>query len=805
MPMTKPIRSRAGKTALKALAATLLLGAAAACASPEQKVERYTKSGYAYLEKGDTGRANVEFMNALKINESYVPALLGASEVAEKKQNFNAVYGILENVVRLDPNNTGARVKLGKLQLIGGDNQMAMDAADAVLKLKPDDIDATALKAAIYLKLDDRARAVELARKVVAKDPKNAEAVAVLATERFKAGDAGAAIAEIDRAIKLDEKQAVLHLLRLQFLQASGRTDEMVTGFKRLIALHPDVVQYRQLLVRQLIILKRLPEAREQIVAIAGLSKGDVNAVLDVVRIDTAISGLDAGAKTFKTYAAADPKNIELQFAYAGYLRQLKKYPESDAIYQTLVKNKEEGVVLRARNEIAAQFLVQNKISEGRAIVDDILKKDPRNTQALIKRAGLRIDEGKFDDAITDLRTAGTDDPDSIPVKVLTATAFERKGNLEFAKTELAQAAEQSKFDPEVANIYAKLLLRTNDAPRAKEVLEKSLETHSSDLENLKLLAATQLMQQDWRGAETTAKAIESANAADPSVDRILGAAYAGLQDFPGVIKELGDANQKAPLTGQPLTTLVEAYVKGNRAGEAETLLRGMIEKNPRAYDATVLLAQVLDAQQKTAEIEPLLRAAYAIDKTRPEALEKIYRVLRRENRDAEVAAFLDSVIKEAPENTGALYLKADLLITAGQKEAAIAIYDAILAKRPNDLVAANNYASLITEVRTDADSFQRALTQAKKLTDAQNPYLLDTLGWAQFKTGDVAGARATLIRAVGLVEGFAEGHYHLAEVYAAGGEKGLAEAEARKALAALAKAPNPDIEKRVRALLEKL
>ncbi|MBY0423905.1 MAG: tetratricopeptide repeat protein, partial [Parvularculaceae bacterium] len=348
------------------------------------------------------------------------------------------------------------------------------------------------------------------------------------------------------------------------------------------------------------------------------------------------------------------------------------------------------------------------------------------------------------------------------------------------------------------------LLVRTNDAPRAKEVLEKSLAAHPGDVENLKLLAATQLMQQDWRGAEASAKAIEAANAADPAVGRILGAAYTGLQDFSGVIRTLGDENQKAPLSGQPLATLVDAYLKGGRAADAEALLRGMIAKNPRAYDATILLAQTLDVQKKSAEIEPLLRAAYAMDKNRPEAVENLYRLLRRENRDAELAPFLDAIIAEAPENFGARYVKGDLLIATGQKEAAIAVYGDILSKRPNDLIAANNYASLITEVRTDAESFARALTQAKKLADTPNPFFLDTLGWAQFKTGDVAGARATLARAVSLVEGFAEGHYHLAEVYAASGDKALAEAEARKALEALAKAPNPDVERRVRALLER-
>ncbi|MEO0321067.1 MAG: hypothetical protein AAF199_09300, partial [Pseudomonadota bacterium] len=59
----------APKRRLSALAATLLVSSAlVACSSPEQRMEKFTNSGLAYLEDGDAVRAGIEFRNALTID-----------------------------------------------------------------------------------------------------------------------------------------------------------------------------------------------------------------------------------------------------------------------------------------------------------------------------------------------------------------------------------------------------------------------------------------------------------------------------------------------------------------------------------------------------------------------------------------------------------------------------------------------------------------------------------------------------------------------------------------------------------------
>lgn len=754
------------------LAAVLCLAFAAACSSPAQRVEKYTKSGESYLEEGDLGRANVQFQNALKINEEHVPALLGLSVIAERRQDFRAMFGVLQRVIRLEPSNTDAHIKIGKLYLIGSDETAALESAETAISQDPNNPDAIALKAAILLKLDDTAGAVELANKALSINPATTEAVAVLATERARAGDNAGALAKVEEALESAPKTPILHLLRLQLLSNLGRKDELDAGYRQVIELFPDQVAYRQLYAGFLVKENKLPAAREQLVKIVELSPGKVDAVLDVVRIDYRTGGVDAAKATFADYAKKQPANTELQFSLAAFLRQEKDFAGAEAIYNAMTSKKSErALVLRAKNELAALRLLEGKRDEAVKIVEEILASDARNTDGLLKRAGLQIDEGKYDEAVTDLRTVLTDKPDSAQAKLLMATAFERKGDIEFATSQMAQAVEEAKYEPGPSNMFAKFLVRHGNPQRAEKVVLDSLAVNPGNLDNLKLLAALQLMQQNWRGAEETAKIIEGVSAEEPTVNRILGAAYTGLGDYSGAIEALSEANTRNPLAARPLATLVGAYLREGRAAEAEEMLKKMIATDAANYDARILLAQTQQAQKKGADAEATLREAMASDAERAEAVEMLYRHYLSSDRGADAERLIDERLAASPANDGFRILKADLLLSRGNKEEAMTLYADILTRRPGDILVSNNYASLLNELRDDAESRAKAREIAKALEGQENPYFLDTYGWALYRTGDFAGAVKALEAASAAAPQIAEIAYHLGAAYIANGE----------------------------------
>jgi tetratricopeptide (TPR) repeat protein len=745
-----------------ALAAALL--ATAACASPEAKLEKYLTSGEKFLAEERLGVANVQFLNALKIDEQNVRALEGLSKIAEMKADFQQMFGILQRINRVDPKNHNARLTLAKLYLMGNDASKSLEFVDALIAENPKDADALAVRAAVMFRVGNNADAIELANKALAIKPRSEEAIAVLASERIGERDLDGAMKILDAAIADDEKASVLQLLRIQLLGELGRTDDINAAYEKLIAAYPDDSNYRRLYATTLISQDKLEAARTQLVEVVRLHPRLKEAKFDVVRADFRIGGREKAEATLRAYANDYEDGADMEFALGAFLREQKDYAAAEAVYIKIIaaKNSEIDHVLNAKNEIAAIRMLQGKRSEVDALVGEILATDAKNPDALVKRSALRIDEGKIDEAIGDLRVVVNERPEHMPARLLLATAFERKGDLNLAERELADAVEASNNAAQPSLLFAKFLLRKSDPARAEKVLAESIAADPSSAENLKLLAAIRLENHNWRGAEEAAEALRAAGEADEDVGRILGAAYAGLKDYAGAIDVLTKENDRAPLAARPLAMLVQAYVDAGRVADAEKFLGDAVEKNPAQYEARVLLGQVRRAIGKDAEAMEALNEAVKVDPLRSEAYEALYGHHVLAGRRDEAGALIERATTALPDNAGLQILKADYLISAGQPDAAIAIYETILAKRANDLIVANNLASLLME-KDDPAATARAVAAVKALEGVENPYMLDTYGWTLYRGGRVEEGIAALEKAVKLEPEMADARLHLA------------------------------------------
>lgn len=751
-------RSRLHVAALAALAFTT-----AACASPEEKLERYIKSGGEYLEDGKLGLANVQFLNALKIDDDNVTALSGLAKIAEKRANYEQMFGILQRITAIDPANLGVKLDLAKLQLLSGNTAAALDLVNGVIETAPKNADALAIKAAVMFRLQNTAEAVDLANQALAINPKSQEAVAVLAGERVGARDFEGALALLDEAIARDPKAAVLHILRVQTLTSLGRTDDINAAYAGLIREYPDNADYRRLYAGTLIAQDRLDDARVQLAEVVRILPRQLDAKLDLVRVDYRIGGKEKAEATLRGFVNADEDNVELKLALGGFLREQKDYQGADAVYHEIIRKKGVDLddVVRAKNEMATLAMTEGQKPEAEKLIAEILAADAKNPDALIKRAGLKIDAGETDEAIGDLRVVLGEHPESTPARLLVAAALEQKGDLAFAESEFAQAVETSNHAAQPSFLFAKFLLRRGKAARAEKVLAESAAVDPTDAGNLKLLAAIRLDNQNWRGAEEAANALKALDSSDEVVSSILGAAYSGLKDYAGAIDVLKEEYARSPLSARPLVALVQAYIDAGRVGEAESFLTETIARNPSLYDARVLMAQVQRAEGKTDAALATLRDAIGIDALRPEAYEAMYGVAVLAGRRDEAGRVIEQAVSAIPDNDGLQILKADQLIATGENAGAIAIYEVILARRPDDLIVANNLASLLAE-REDSDSIKRAMDAALPLKDSENPYFLDTYGWAMVRGGRPEDGIAALEKAAKAAPALAEARYHL-------------------------------------------
>lgn len=158
-------------------------------------------------------------------------------------------------------------------------------------------------------------------------------------------------------------------------------------------------------------------------------------------------------------------------------------------------------------------------------------------------------------------------------------------------------------------------------------------------------------------------------------------------------------------------------------------------------------------------------------------------------------------VLRVTPEDLAAQSSLMDVLIAAGRGDAAIAAAEE-LAGRMRSPIADNNLAALLLDQRSDAASHERALKLAAPFADSRDPQLLDTLGWASYRTGNVPDAVKYLRLALTLGGDNPIIRYHLGMAYMASSNNAGARQELEKALKLASQFPGAD---EARAALRKL
>jgi cellulose synthase operon protein C len=745
--------------ALLALVGALTL---AGCSSPEQKVESFNKRGQALLEKGDLVKARLEFQNALQINPSAVPALNGLALVAERSQDWQAAYVMWLKVAELDPNHVDAQVHLGKLQLASGQLDLALATSDKTLKLKPDSADVLGLRAAVMLKLNDAPASINLANQALAKDPRHLDSLVVLASERLQAGDGDGAVGYLDKALAANERNVSLYILKVQALEKIGRVDKADQVLQKLVSLFPENPDYRYLLASFYVKHRQLDKAEAEYRAMVNSQSKAVQPVLTLVRFLDVTKGHDAAAVELEKFATANPGAHDLKLNLAEIRLRQKNEPAAIALWKEVIADagdKPSGV--RARGALASYYLARNDKPTAKPLIEEMLKQDARDEQALLLRAGIAVNEQRLDDAVNDLRTILRDTPESPRAQLLLGRTHEMQGLRDLASQHYANAAQTGKFAPAFAIPYADYLMRTGRARAVEGVLRETLKTSPGNVPALRLLAQSYLQTGNIAGAQAVADEVAKTATGAAAANQIHGAVQAAKRDYVGSIESFKRAYELAPTDTNAMVNLVRSYVLANKSKEALSFLRAVLDASPRNEAARILQGQLLGYTGNAAGARESLQTAIDQNPSNAVAYQSLLSVhLAAKNVD-EASRVVERGLKAIPTDFGLKMSRASILERQGKPEDAIAVYEALLAERPNAIVVANNLASLLADNRKDPASIKRAYELAQRFRNTDIPQVKDTVGWTAHLAGRTKEASEFLKSASTQAPDLAVAHYH--------------------------------------------
>jgi tetratricopeptide (TPR) repeat protein len=782
---------------------TLMLLALAGCGGARARYESHLQRGKQYLEKNNLNKAGIEFRNALQIEPKDADALYYSGRVAEARQQVRQAIALYQAAVDADPSLEVARARLARLFAIIGAPQRALDVISPGLAHNPDDPDLLAARATARHGLQDEQNAIVDAERAVKLAPQNLDAVAALAGLYSFAGDNTRAlnlVSEfVSRTPSAFEMREILAQLYLTTAQPAKAEEQM----RDIIQLRPRELAARTQLAAHLASEHQTDAAQRVLEDAADDFAHDADsahrnaAKLALVSFLAAERSVDEGRKKLLVYVHADPGNVELRFGLAALLERSGAWKDALATYREVMEREGTGPQgLVARDRIAAVQLAHGQAAAAAALVGEVLKKNPRDIDALFIRANIALQRNDATSAIADLRAVVRDQPSAVSAQLALARAFIARSQPALAEDAYRAAVQAAPGDPSVVIEFAHFLAQTQHAPQAVSVLEELITRFPGSQPARESLARLYLAQQDLPKARDSTEQLKTRFPDSPAGFYLAGLVAAQERHLEDSQRELehaltlSPAATEHPLTLSPtatdvLVSLARVQLARGEGAKAAIRVREASDRDPKNVTLLGLLGELYTAQRDFGRATEAFTKASALEPNAWLPHRNLAQVSLAAGDVRGAISEYETALKLAPAEPRIVIELTSVYEKQGRVDDAIARYDGLYAANPESRqLAANNLAMLLVTYRTDQASLDRAQRLTAEFASSENGSLLDTNGWVRFKRREYQEAAAVLERAAARAPDSRVIRYHLGMAEFQLGQRDRARSNLESALA---------------------
>jgi tetratricopeptide (TPR) repeat protein len=417
-----------------------------------------------------------------------------------------------------------------------------------------------------------------------------------------------------------------------------------------------------------------------------------------------------------------------------GYLLSITDNPKDGYRLATAImaRNSDKQAALTAMQELAAR--------------------DPDSPYAQLALSRTAILAGQLEQALEAVERALQLRPDFVTATILKSQILIEMERTEEAALLLQQATRSHPDDLEVRFAYARLLLGKQDIEAAREQFASIVKLDPDNADALYSLGLLELETGQYRAGEKHLKKLLKLEKRVQSTYYYLG--YAALkQEHDAKALDWFSKVESGDFWSQSQLQAARIMVRQGKINEMQDYLRVLRQKNPQAAVAFFLV-----------EGEVLTDAGY---------LDEAYAVYTQ-------------ALGTDPDNEDLLYARALLAQQRGQFDLAEQDMRHILGNDPDNVRTLN---ALGYSLADKTDRYEEALVYISKALKQtpDDPAIIDSMGWVQFRLGNLGKARSFLEQAWDLTKDSEIGA-HLGEVLWVQGEH-----EAARSIWAEAKANDPE------------
>jgi tetratricopeptide (TPR) repeat protein len=698
--------------------------------SPEARRNAYLAKGKALAEKQDYSRAILEFRNAAQLKPDDPNTLYELGVAYLGAQDLAAAYQMFKKIVDIDPKHLPAQKRLAHLLAQSNNVNDLKEARSRLIPLMKEARDRDTLNTLAFteLKLGNTKTAVELLDLVLSEAPDELASSVLLAQARLLQKDTKGAEAALVSACEVAPKS-------------------------------PDA---QRNLAEFYITLRRMPEAETRLRRALELDPNHEKALMDLARLQFTLGRKAEAEQHFKRLSAS---RAYLSI-YGVFLLEVGRRDEAVREFEKAFASKPDDRALRT--QLVAAYLAVNRPQDAKKTLEQALKKNGRDADALLQRAELALREKDFERAEADVTRVLKLVPTSGEVHYFLAKVYQASGREPIYRQEMAKALE---LNPALLAVRLELAqtLAAKEPRAALDLLSEAPEEQRS---------ATPLLAQKnwvlWKMGDMAQmrNGIDAGLSRERSLEFLVQDGLWKLRSNnpKGARVSLEEALGMNPADLRALDALRQTYLAEKNAPMALQRVKEFAAQQPNAAAVQDFLGTLLMASGETKAARTAFTTAKAADPSLVTASLSLVQIDAAEGKIEDARKKLVEIVAADRDNLVAHRWLGNLEVMRGDLNTAIDHFQRVVASDPNDAQASNNLAYLLAEHRNDMES---ALKFAQKAVEVQpaTPDFCDTLGWILYRKGIYPSAVRYLEQAGLNSSKNAVWKYHLAMAYAKSGD----------------------------------
>ena len=698
----------------------------------DEAVEKNPRSAEAWLFRGDllrilgkTEPALAAYSEVIKLKPNSAPAYLNKAFLEIGAGNFDSAKADVEAARKATPGSLLVFYTQAMLDYSQGKHAAALESLQQIFRAAPDHMPSLLLGGAVQLALGSLPQAEQHLKQYLEKDPKNLYARKLLASVLLKNREGQRAIDILTPVLKDKNTQPDSQLFALagEAYMQTRDFEKATTYFEKASSMAPENATLHAAL------------------SMSKMGQGDST---------RAVTELEMARKL-------DPKSTQAGILLVMTHLRLKEYDKALAAAKTVEKEHPDNPLIQ--NLKGGIYLSKKDAVNARASFEKALSLQPSYFPAVTNLAQLDMQENKPDAAKRRFEALLQNDKKNVQaMTALAGIALNRKENKEATRW-LERAYKENPDVLEPALLLEAHYLRLGEKQKALSLVEKLRGAHPNNPDVLDFLAQAQFANNDKAGALESYNKLAAMLPGSPLAQFRIAAIHIAMDNLPAASDALKKALTLKPdyLDAQLTQILLESRNKNyERALAISKQIQKQYPKLPAGYVAE---GDLEIKRNNPALASKAYEHALSLGKD-PLLLMKLHASLSQSGKKSEANSRLVHWLKEHPGDTTVRMYLAEAYLMDHQAKAAIEQYQTVLRQHPDNVPALNNLATALQQNKNP-----QALEYAEKAHQlaANNPSVLDTLGWILVEQGDTTRGLPLLQKAISLAPDLPDIRYHLA------------------------------------------